>query len=65
MKNYLKPVTESIDIKSVDCFMAMGTSDGHGQTTDPNPAPKKKGIIQRYGIRRDLCFRRGPDGYQI
>lgn len=44
MKNYLKPVTESIDIKSVDCFMALETSDGHGQITDPNPAPKKKGM---------------------
>ena len=40
MKNYLKPVTESIDIKSVDCFMALETSDGHGQSS----APKKKGI---------------------
>ena len=44
MKNYLKPVTESIDIKSVDCFMALDTSTGHTQITDPNPAPKKKGM---------------------
>ena len=39
MKKYLEPVVETIDIKSRDCFMAMGTSDGHGQSS----APKKKG----------------------
>ena len=35
MKTYSKPVIESIDIQSADCFMAMGTSDGHGQSSAP------------------------------
>jgi hypothetical protein len=35
MKHYLEPVVETIDIKSADCFMAMGSSDGHGQSSAP------------------------------
>lgn len=38
MKTYLKPVTESIDIQSVDCMMALAGSGEHGT----NSAPKKK-----------------------
>ena len=35
MKNYVEPVVETIDIKSADCFMAMDSSDGHGQSSAP------------------------------
>lgn len=37
MKPYLKPVTESIDIQSVDYMMALAGSGEHGT----NSAPKR------------------------
>lgn len=30
MKNYSKPITESIDVRSVDFFMALAGSGEHG-----------------------------------
>ena len=41
MKVYSKPVTETIDIQSLDCFMALGGSGDHGT----NQAPKRKEYI--------------------
>ena len=37
MKTYSKPVIESIDIQSADCFMQLGRSGDH-MTTTPAPA---------------------------
>ena len=42
MKHYLEPVVETIDIKSADCFMAMDSSDGHGQSSAPKRETEKK-----------------------
>ena len=41
MKVYSTPVTESIDIRTADCFMATAGSGDHGQTS----APKRKKYI--------------------
>lgn len=35
MKTYSKPVTESIDIRTADCFMATAGSGDHGQSSAP------------------------------
>ena len=37
MKTYLKPVIETIQVQSADCFMQLAGSGEHG-----TPAPKKK-----------------------
>lgn len=39
MKAYSKPVIESIDIQSADCFMQMAGSGDHETTTH---APKRE-----------------------
>ena len=41
MKNYFKPVTETIEVQTVDCFMATAGSGEHGV----NQAPKRKKYI--------------------
>ena len=38
MKTYLKPVIETIQVQSADCFMQLAGSGEHGT----NPAPKRK-----------------------
>ena len=38
MKHYSKPIVESIEVKSADCFMAAAGSGEHGQSS----APKKR-----------------------
>lgn len=40
MKIYLKPVIETIQVQSADCFMAQAGSGEHGTTT--TPAPQRK-----------------------
>lgn len=35
MKHYSKPIIESIEIKSADCFMATAGSPEHGQSSAP------------------------------
>ena len=39
MKTYLKPVIETIQVQSVDCFMQLANSGGHGTQA---PAREKK-----------------------
>ena len=39
MKHYSKPIVESIEVKSADCFMAKAGSGEHGQSS---LAPKKR-----------------------
>lgn len=41
MKLYLKPEIETIKIKTADCFMAMDSSDGHGQSSAPKREKEK------------------------
>lgn len=42
MKKYSKPVTETIDIQALNCFMENAGSGEHGEI---NFAPKKKKYI--------------------
>lgn len=35
MKNYLKPITEFINVRSRDCFMGLAGSGEHGQVGAP------------------------------
>lgn len=45
MKVYLKPVTETLNVQTLDCFMQIAGSGEHGEVVQQNPAPKKKFVF--------------------
>ena len=44
MKVYLKPVTETLNVQTLDCFMQIAGSGEHEEVVQ-SPAPKKKFVF--------------------
>ena len=43
MKMYSKPITETIDVRSAECFMQLGNSGDHDEVVNSGSgAPKRK-----------------------